>query len=102
MNPDEIRKKKLESLEKQFEEQQQLQQQVVQIEETAKQYMTKDALERFGNIKQAHPEKAVQVAIAIVQGVQSGQVHQKITGDMLKEMLMHLQPEKRKTLIRRM
>ncbi len=102
MNPDEIRKKKLEALQQQFAEQQQVQQQVAQIEETAKQYMTKDALERFGNVKQAHPDKALQIAIAIVQGVQSGQVTQKIDDVMLKEMLKQLQPEKRTTQIRRM
>jgi len=98
-----IRQRKIEELQsaqsEQLQEQLQ-QQQVEQLESAVKQAMTKEALERFGNIKAAHPEKAVQLLVVLAQMLQSGQLKQ-INDDVLKEILTKLQPEKKEFNIRK-
>jgi|TARA_Y100000031_G_C8094575_1_gene325796 DNA-binding TFAR19-related protein (PDSD5 family) len=101
---DEIKKKKLEALKSQqsdqMQEQQQMQRQIAQLESVVKQALTKEALERYGNLKAAHPDKAVQVLVILAQAIQSGQVS-KIEDSMLKEILMKLTPEKKDFKIKR-
>jgi DNA-binding TFAR19-related protein (PDSD5 family) len=82
------------------EEQMQLQQQVQQLEMLVKQRLTKQALERFGNVKAAHPEKAIQLLAVLGQAIQSGKI-EEIDDDQLKEILMKLTPEKKEFNIRR-
>jgi len=97
-----IKRKKLEELKRQYrksvknqlEEQAQLQQQIEQIEAVVKQIFTKEALQRYGNIKIAHPEKAVQLLVVLGQAMQQGQV-QQIDDNQLKEILKQLTPEKK-------
>ncbi len=101
MELDEIRKKKLEELQKQMEEASQVQEEINNIEDFAKKWLTKEALVRFGSLKSAHPEKAVQVTIAIAQGVKSGQIRQLVDDDVLKQVLIQMEPEHKKTIIRR-
>ncbi len=73
--------------------------QMKQIEESAKKYLTREALLRFGTLRIAHPEKAMQVAFAISQMAQSG-LNRKVDDAMLKEILMHLQAERKETKIK--
>ena len=82
------------------EEQMQLQQQVQQLEMLVKQKLTKKALERFGNVKAAHPEKAIQLLAVLGQAIQSGKLNE-IDDDQLKEILMKITPEKKEFNIRR-
>ena len=89
-----IKRRKLEELQRQslqqnMQEQAQIQQQVDQLEAVVKQIFTKDALARYGNVKTAHPEKAIQLLIVIGQLLQSGKV-QQITDDQLKEILKQM------------
>jgi len=106
---DEIRKKKLEQLRQQQEdtlsqqaqEEAQLQQQISQLEILVKQYFTKEALIRYGNLKAAHPEKAVQLLVILGQAAQSGQLKEKIDDAHLKELLKKLTPEKKDFNIKR-
>jgi len=105
---DEIRKRKLEELKKQqvegmqqqAQEQQQLQQQIQQLETLVKQSFTKEALERYGNLKAAYPERAVQLLVILSQAIQSGQVS-KIDDNTLKEILKKITPEKKDFKIKR-
>ena len=101
---EEIRKRKVEELKKQqlyqMQEEQQIQQQVQQLEEIAKQVLTKEALERYGNLKIAYPDRAVQLLVILAQAIQSGQVT-KIDDDMLKEILKKLTPKKKEFKIKR-
>lgn len=83
----------------QYQEEIKLKKEIEKIETLAKQYMTREALSRFGNIKIAHPEKALQVAIAIVNAAKSG-LKERIDDSMLKEILMQLSEEKRETKIK--
>lgn len=101
---EEIRRKKLEELKKQqlnqMQEEQQMQQQIQQLEEIIKQVLTKEALERYGNLKTAYPDRAVQLLVILAQAVQSGQIT-KIDDDALKEILKKLTPKKKEFKINR-
>lgn len=96
----ELRKKQLEQMQQQSQEQEQLQQQVQQLESTVKQAFTKEALERYGNLKAAFPDKAVQLTVILAQAIQSGQIA-KIDDETLKEVLRRLSPKKREFRINR-
>ncbi|MFH0797795.1 MAG: DNA-binding protein [Candidatus Woesearchaeota archaeon] len=103
MSLEEIKKRKLQELQEklsaQAEEHQQLQQQIEIVESVARQHLDSQAISRYGNIKAAHPDKAIQVAALIAQGVNMGQIHGKITDAQFKELLLRLQPKKQETKI---
>ena len=106
---DEIRKKKLEELmrlqqeklHQQAEEQAQIQQQIEYMESVVRQFLTKEALVRYGNLKTAHQEKALQMLIALFQAIQKGQIQNKIDDLMLKKILERLTPKKKEIRIKR-
>ncbi|MBW2980598.1 hypothetical protein KY360_04230 [Candidatus Woesearchaeota archaeon] len=97
----ELQQKQQESLQQQAQEEAQLQQQIEQLEAAVKQYFTKEALQRYGNLKAAHPEKAIQVLVGLGQLVQSGKITQKITDDQLKALLKQIEPKKKEFTIKR-
>src|SRR3989338_2394820 len=105
---DEIRKKKLEESrklqqgrsEEQAQEEMQVQRQIQQLEAIVKQALTKEALERYGNLKAAYPEKAVQLLIILAQAMQQGKI-EKIDDKTLKEVLKKLSPRKKEISIKR-
>jgi len=110
MNLEEINKKRLAELQEQYAQQQfqetlqqhaMMQQQVAQIEKAAKLWMTPEALSRFGNIRVAHQEKALQVAVLIAQFVQQGKINKAITDEQLKELLFYLDDKNKQTKITR-
>lgn len=96
---DEIRQKRMEALMQQqqesLQEQIQLQKQVEMLEMIAKQKMTKEAISRYGNLKAAHPEKAIQIIAVLAQAIQQGQITEQVTDEKLKSMLMQLEPPKK-------
>ena len=96
----ELRKKHLEQMQYQSQEQEQLQQQVQQLEMMVRQALTKEALERYGNLKTAFPEKAVQLLVILAQALQSGQI-KTIDDETLKEVLRRLTPKKKEFKINR-
>ena len=106
---EELKKKKLMELQKQqqsamqqqMQEEAQLQEQLQQLEAVVKQYLTKEALIRYGNIKAAHPEKQVQLLAVLGQLIQAGQIKEKLTDEQLKEILKKLTPEKKEFKIKR-
>ena len=91
----ELQRQQESQIQSQLEEQQQLQQQIEQLETVVKQFLTKEALERFGNLKAAHKEKAIQLLAILGQAIQQGQIKEKINDDQLKELLKKMQPEKK-------
>lgn len=97
---EELKKQQEEALQNQAEEQAQLQQQIDQLESVVKQIFTKEALSRYGNIKAAHPEKAVQLLVVLGQLIQQGKIKQ-INDSQLKEILKKLTPEKKEFKIKR-
>ena len=101
---EEIKKRKLMELQQQqgeqVQEQQQMQAQLEQLEIVVKQFLSKEALQRYGNLKAAHQEKAVQLLVILGQAIQKGQIKEKITDEKLKEILKQLQPEKKEFKIK--
>ncbi len=106
---DEIRKRKLEELmrlqqeklQQHAEEQAKVQQQIEYMENIVRQFLTKEALARYGNLKTAHQEKALQLLIVLFQAIQKGQVQNKIDDSTLKKVLEQLTPKKREIKIKR-
>ena len=97
---EELQKQQEQSINSQVQEQAQMQQQIQQLESIVKQVFTKSALERYGNLKTAHPEKAVQLLVILGQAVQSGQIS-TIDDDKLKELLKKLTPPKKEFKIKK-
>lgn len=99
---EELRKRKLESLQqqaqKQAEEENQLKAQIQQLEEIVRRALTKEALQRYGNLKTAHPEKAVQLLVVVANAIQTQNI-KTIDDKQLKEILM-MMDKKRETKIR--
>ena len=90
-----------EKLHQHGQEQAQIQQQVEQIEEVVRQFLTKEALERYGNLKTAHQDKSLQVLLVLFQAIQKGQIKGKIDDSTLKKVLEQLTPKKKEIKIRR-
>ena len=110
---EEIKKKKLEelqgrilaeqndTLQKEYEEQMKLQQQISLLEETAKQFLSKEAIERYGRIKIAHPAIAIKAIALISQAAQLGHLTEKLSEEEFKQLLKHLQEGKKEFRFRR-
>ena len=93
---DAIRQKKMSALQEQAE----MQQQVAQLESMVKTLFTKDALSRYGNIKAANPEKAVQLLAALGQMMQQGKTR-TVTDEDLKRLLAMMTPKTKQIRITR-
>ena len=106
---DEIRKKKFEELmrlqqeklQQQSQEHAQIQQQIEQMENIVKQFLTSDALSRYGTLKTAHQEKALQLLVVLFQAIQKGQIQGKVDDSTLKKVLEQLTPKKKEIKIKR-
>lgn len=104
-----IRKRKLqelmqlqqEKLQQQSSEQAQLQQQIDYMETAVKRFFTKEALARYGSLKTAHQEKALQILVVLFQAIQKGQIQDKIDDSTLKNLLEQMTPKKREINIKR-
>ena len=103
MNIEEIKQKKLRELQEQREsqaaEEQKMMQQVNAIESMARQVMTPEAIARYGTLKTAHPEKALQAIAMIAQAAAQKQIAEKVTDEQFKNLLLKLEPENKKTKI---
>ena len=99
-----LKKKKLAQLQEQFQQQQaeqaQLQQQVQALEQFVTARLSKQALERYGNIKAAHPEQAVQLLTILGQIIQTKNV-QCFEDEQVKQVLQMMQQQKRDITIKR-
>ena len=78
-----------------------LQQQITALENMAKQYMTNEAISRYGNLKSAHPELAIQVIAIIAQEIEMGQIKEKIDDEQFKDLLIRIQKPKKEFKIQR-
>ena len=80
-------------------ETEQIQKKIAEIEFAARQYMSQEAILRYGNLKSAHPQKALQAMAFIAQLGSQDQIKEKITDAQFKQLLLKLEPEKRETKI---
>jgi programmed cell death protein 5 len=99
---EEIRQRRLNELmerkQQEMNEQAQIENQLLQIENVIKQKFTKEALQRYSNIKIAYPEKRAQLLLMLAQ------IHdkiEKIDDSQLREILQRMEPKKRETKIKR-
>jgi len=92
-----LKQKKLMEMQQQIQgeiqEQAELTQQIQQLEVVVKQKMTREAVERFGNIKAVDQEKAIKVLVVLGQLIQSGKLI-SINDETLKNILIRLQEKK--------
>ena len=74
-----------------------------QLENAVKQILTKEALERYSNLKMAHKDKALNLLMILGNGIQSNQIQagRKITDEELKNLIMRITPKKREINIKR-
>ena len=86
-----------EELQKQLE----FQKQVQVLETTVKQHLAREAVTRYGNIKAAHPQKALQILTILAQLIQSGQIKEQMDDAQFKELLLNVQEPKQATKITR-
>jgi programmed cell death protein 5 len=94
---DVIKQRKLQEL----RQQQDTNQQIEQVETAIKQYFTQDALQRYGNIKAAHPEIALKLVMVLARTIQAGQLKQKIDDQTLKRILGQLTQKREIKITRR-
>ena len=80
--------------------QQELQKQLQEIENIAKQYLSKEALQRYGNLRTAFPEKAIKVATLIVQLINNNQITEKLDDEKFKYLLSQLEDKKKFNIIK--
>ncbi len=102
---EEIRKRRAQELQAQYQEQQrqgELRRQFeVQKRAAMLQILTPEARSRLANVRAVKPEFAEQLEIQLIQLAQSGRIGGKITDAQLKEILDKLQSRKREIKIRR-
>jgi programmed cell death protein 5 len=106
---EELKRKKLmemqasqrEAMQNQAQEQQELEEKISQLEGVVRQFLDKDALTRYGNLKVAHTEKAIRVLALFGQMIQKGQIKQQITDAQFKQILMRLEPPKKNFTIKK-
>lgn len=111
---DDIRRKRLEQIQRQQAAQMQpdiqaaYQQEQMQAEMEAKrqavlrQILTPDARERLTTLKMSRPELVEQLESQLIMLAQNGRLQSQITDEKLKALLVQMQPQKRKTTITRM
>ena len=101
---EELKRKRLKELqgsqEQDFEQEQQFIEQLTQLENTIKPYMSKEAVERFGTVRIAYPQKAVQSLVMIAQLIERD-MNLRITDNMYKNILRKLTPKKHNFNIKR-
>ncbi|OYT41180.1 hypothetical protein B6U80_01940 [Candidatus Pacearchaeota archaeon ex4484_26] len=110
---DELKKKKLvkmqdrifteqnENLQKQLEEQVKMQEQIEMLESIAKQFLTKEAKERYGRLKLVHSINAIKAIALIAQAAQLGQLKEALTDNEFKELLKKIQEGKQEFKFKR-
>lgn len=74
---------------------QKITEQIILLEKIAKQYMSKEAIQRYGNLKIAHPETALKAIAIIAQAAQLGQIQGQIGDEEFKRLLLEIQKGKK-------
>jgi len=86
-------------MENQNSGEEQIMQQFIAMENVVKQNMTKEALSRYGNIRVAHTDMAIQVVSMIAQALQAGHI-KEIDDNTLRGILLEIQKSKKKLRFR--
>jgi programmed cell death protein 5 len=102
---EELRRKKLSTLQKQISGEQrnaQIEQQMEQQKQALlRNMLTPEARQRLTNLKMVRPEFTDQLEVQLIQLAQQGKIPIPLADDQLKKILAQLQSRKRETTIRR-
>jgi programmed cell death protein 5 len=107
---DELKHKRLEELQQlshermaaQLQEKQNMHQQIEALENLARNAMSKEARQRYGTLKLAHPHTAVQLCIFVVRAMESGKLQGIISDEQLRDILVQMDSgTHQKTIIRK-
>lgn len=101
---EEIRKKKLQEMQFQMnnqQEQQKEQEAEIQIESILRQILSPKAKSRLTNIKLVNKQKYMQVVQSLLYISKIGKLNEKISDEQLKKLLEKIQPKKKEIKIRR-
>jgi len=101
---DELRRKRLEEFQRAYEgeqgRQQETEAQIGALENLVKARLTKDALERYTNLRIAHPDKAMQLLAILGQAIQQYKINE-INDAQLKDLLARITPKQKEFKITR-
>lgn len=78
-----------------------LQKQIQFLENTIRQYLSKEALTRYFTIKSTNPQFAIQVLAFIHQAATQKHIKNRISDDEFKDLLKRLQEPKKEFRIRK-
>ena len=105
---EELRKKKYEQLIRSQQDknaegsnEELIKQQIEQMELVVRNFLSKEALQRYGSLKTAHKEKSLQLLVLLFQAIQKGQIKSEIDDSTLKKVLEQLTPKQREIKIKR-
>ena len=102
---DQIRKRKLSSLQHRMSDEQRQSQEETQYEAQKQALLRKilapEAQQRLNNLKMVKQEFAEQIEMQLIQMAQTGKLPIPLSDDQLKQILIQLQSRKRETTIRR-
>ena len=87
-------------MQKQAQKQAEAQKQIEVLEKVVKEHFSREALQRYGKLKSAHPEKAIKTISVIVQLIQQGYIKKQLTDEEFKGILIQIE-EKKEFNIRR-
>ncbi|MBI2549913.1 hypothetical protein HYV83_01910 [Candidatus Woesearchaeota archaeon] len=65
-------------------------QQLEAIEEIVKAHLTKEALQRYGTLKLAHPETATQFIVAVAQAIEAGRLKSFLSEEQMVNALKQI------------
>ena len=84
------------------QQEQELLAQIQEAEKLAKQFMTPQAIQRYGNLKLTHQTLAIKSILIISKAIQTGQLKQKIDDQSYKKILIQIQePKKNYKILKR-
>jgi programmed cell death protein 5 len=102
---DQIRKRKLSSMQRRMSDEQRQSQEEAQIEAQKQALLRKilapEAQQRLNNLKLVKQEFAEQIELQLIQMAQTGKLPIPLSDDQLKQILIQLQSRKREPTIRR-
>lgn len=100
----ELRKRRLAELQERAQQEQseeeQLQSQIAQLESIVKPKLSKEALNRYSNLRVVHAEIWLQSLVVLAQLLQGGKI-KEINDEQYKAILQRLQPKKKDIKIRK-
>jgi len=97
----ELQRQQQEAIRQQAAEEQEAVQQIERLEESVRPFLSKEALVRYGTLKSAHGEKALQALVILAQAIQQKKIARQLSDEEFKEILKRMEPKKRDITIKR-